>query len=220
MVIGNGLLSKAFESLDSPELVIFASGVSDSTCQDELEYKREFDLLSNTIQSNRNKKIIYFSTCDYYDSSKQTRYIKHKLDIERYIASTSSNWLIFRLPQIIGKGNSKNLIANFVHNILFDIPFSVYTNLDRNLIDISDAKLLVSKYIDSKNEIINIANPLNIKVGKLLEILETLLNKKSKSEKIHDIVNSFIIPLRSDFPIQQFEKDYYYNRIKKFLESQ
>ena len=50
MIIGNGLLAKAFiEYKNNDEIVIFASGVSNSLEEKQSEFKRETDLLKLAI---------------------------------------------------------------------------------------------------------------------------------------------------------------------------
>ena len=42
MVVGNGLIAKAFSHhANNPDVIIFASGVSDSACIDYREFNRE-----------------------------------------------------------------------------------------------------------------------------------------------------------------------------------
>ena len=45
MIIGNGNIAKSLISKDRDDIIFFASGVSDSSCCDIKEFKREFDLL-------------------------------------------------------------------------------------------------------------------------------------------------------------------------------
>ena len=65
MIVGNGLLAKSFMHYkDDNNIVIFASGVSNSTTLLEIDCLREQKLLKVTISMNKNKTIIYFSICD------------------------------------------------------------------------------------------------------------------------------------------------------------
>ena len=52
MIIGNGLIASIFSDIDSDELLIFASGVSNSTCASDNEYLRERNLLIESINKN------------------------------------------------------------------------------------------------------------------------------------------------------------------------
>ena len=63
-IVGNGLIAKAFKDFNfSKNCVIFASGVSDSADENNLNFEREFNLLEKTIKNFRNIRLIYFSTC-------------------------------------------------------------------------------------------------------------------------------------------------------------
>jgi len=56
MIIGNGLLANAFRDVVLPsDTLIFASGVSDSKSTNTLFFRREVDLLTNTIRENADK---------------------------------------------------------------------------------------------------------------------------------------------------------------------
>ncbi|MFN5841955.1 MAG: hypothetical protein ACK45G_01855, partial [Bacteroidota bacterium] len=68
MIVGSGLLANAFSSFRSvDDMVIFASGVSNSTSTDRNQYDREVELLRKYI--NRQAKLIYFSTVSVFDPS-------------------------------------------------------------------------------------------------------------------------------------------------------
>ena len=61
MVIGNGLIASAFERYkNNDDIIIFASGVSNSQETSELAFNREINLMKRYL--NLDKKLIYFST--------------------------------------------------------------------------------------------------------------------------------------------------------------
>jgi hypothetical protein len=90
MIIGNGSIAKVLNDRD--DLVFFASGVSNSSCIDEREYEREFNLLK-TVPTD--KHIVYFSNLGIY--YKQDRYTQHKRDIEEYIRNNYKSYTIVRI---------------------------------------------------------------------------------------------------------------------------
>ena len=90
MIIGNGSVAKVLEDRD--DIVFFASGVSNSSCKDEKEYKREFNLLK-TVPSDSH--IVYFSNLGIY--YKQDRYTQHKIDVEEYIRNNYKSYTIVRI---------------------------------------------------------------------------------------------------------------------------
>ena len=78
MIIGNGNIAKVLKNRD--DLIFFASGVSNSSCEDQNEYNREFDLLK---QQDKNTHLVYFSNLGIY--YKNDTYTKHKIKIEDFI---------------------------------------------------------------------------------------------------------------------------------------
>ena len=76
MIIGNGLIAKALIEIDAPEMVFFASGVSNSLETNKASFEREVELFKKTIAENKDRKFIYFSTLSIDDSSKKDSLIK------------------------------------------------------------------------------------------------------------------------------------------------
>ena len=90
MIIGKGSIASVLEDRD--DLVFFASGVSNSSCIDEKEYEREFNLLK-TVPTD--KHVVYFSNLGVY--YKQDRYTQHKCNIEEYIRNNYTSYTIVRI---------------------------------------------------------------------------------------------------------------------------
>ena len=61
MIVGDGLIANKLKFIDSEDIIIFASGVSNSNENNESEFERERELLSTFI--GYDKKLIYFSSC-------------------------------------------------------------------------------------------------------------------------------------------------------------
>lgn len=103
-IIGNGDIAKALKKTDKNYL-FFASGVSNSQETRESEYEREKKLL---LQQKKDKKIIYFSSlCIFYANS---RYAKHKIEMEKLIKNNFSKYCIIRLGNITWGKNPFTLI--------------------------------------------------------------------------------------------------------------
>ena len=90
MIIGKGSIASVLEDRD--DLVFFASGVSNSSCIDEKEYEREFNLLK-TVPTD--KHVVYFYNLGIY--YKQDRYTQHKRDVEEYIRNNYTSYTIVRI---------------------------------------------------------------------------------------------------------------------------
>ena len=117
MIIGNGLIAKALIEIDAPEMVFFASGVSNSLETNKTAFEREVNLLKKTIEENAGKKLIYFSTLSIEDQSKQdSAYVLHKIEIENYIKNHCQNYLVLRIGNIVGNGGNENTLFNFLKN--------------------------------------------------------------------------------------------------------
>ena len=90
MIVGNGSIARVLK--DRNDLLFFASGVSNSSCIDEKEYDREFNLLE-TIPIDQH--IVYFSNLGIY--YKKDRYTQHKINIEEYIRNNFKSYTIVRI---------------------------------------------------------------------------------------------------------------------------
>ena len=109
MVLGSGLLAKAFTNFNNDNsVIVFASGVSNSLQSEEGEYQREFTLLKTFSFSS--SLFIYFSTCSVFDHTlEKSPYILHKLKTEKFIRENFTSFIIF-----ICKGVFKFFYENFV----------------------------------------------------------------------------------------------------------
>lgn len=184
MVIGNGLVARRFELYNTQDnYLVFASGVSNSQTKNTDAYNREFKLLKDCILKYKKKSLIYFSTCSIYDPQEmESAYVKHKLQIEKYIQSHAKQYHIFRVSHLTGTSTNPNTLLNFFFNhVRNGVNFDLWTNACRNIIDVDDAYLIVDHILKSNlfsNQVINIANPVNHPVKKIISAIETFLNIK------------------------------------------
>lgn len=187
MVIGNGLIAKAFSGYeDSDEVVVFASGVSNSKEVDRKKYKREELLLKDTLSKYNEKVFVYFSTTSIYDEElKNSQYCLHKLYMEEIIKSLATNYYIFRLSEVVGVSKNKYQIVNYFYNAIKNQEsFTIWQNACRRLIDIEDVYLLCNILISNKeyiNNTYNITTSQKTNVIEIMTILEKILNMKSKA---------------------------------------
>lgn len=225
MIIGNGLLAQAFkEYTNNDDVIVFASGVSNSKETLQSEFLREENLLKDTMAKfGENRKLIYFSTCSIYDKYfEMSEYTKHKIKMEERIIKNAVTYNIFRLPQVLGKNNKNQLIGFLYEQIKNKKNFDLF-DIERNIIDIEDVYLIVGLLLQEniKNEIINIANITNIKVTKLVETIEKICSEKAiycmkKIDGSFNIDISKINELVKNKNI--FESNYLENRIRKYYE--
>jgi dTDP-4-dehydrorhamnose reductase len=180
MIIGEGLIASGFQSSNTnyANYIIFASGVSNSKETNDCEYNREKELVLKTITENKGLKIIYFSSI-LVDTIKN-KYYQNKLDIENLIKTNSDNYIIFRIPQIVGNnGNPKNLVNHIKNSIINENEITIYKNIERSLVDIDDLVTIVN-YCKNKVscEVLIVSGIKKIKVFTLCELIGKILNKK------------------------------------------
>jgi nucleoside-diphosphate-sugar epimerase len=226
MVIGNGMVAKRFESYKAnDDFIIFASGVSNSKNTDSAGYNRETDLLINIIEKNKNKTLVYFSTCSLYDPEESASpYVLHKRKIEDFIQKNVANYYIFRVSNLVGKSSNPNTILNFFYYHMTNrINFDLWSNSSRNLIDKDDMYRIVDHLLKNgmyKNQIINIANPESYSVKEIITALETTLGtianyiSISKGSRF-SIDISLILPVIRELKID-FSEFYLPHLIKKY----
>lgn len=181
MVVGSGLLAHGFANYSkNNDIVVFCSGVSNSQCTDILEFKRELNLLEDHIRNNTNSRIIYFSTCSIYDTSlSQSKYVQHKMKMEKFIETNCNSFNIFRLSNVVGATSNMHTIFNyFYYCIKSQTEFEVWKNSYRNLIDIQDVVKVVSYIVDNNlfvNRIVNVANTESYSVLQIIHEIERKL---------------------------------------------
>jgi len=178
MVIGKGMIGKRFGSYENDDrFVIFASGVSNSKNRIAAAYNREIQLLNQTIEEQKDKTIVYFSTCSLYDPEEQrSPYVVHKKQVEDIIRSKCKRFCIFRVSNLVGRSGNPNTVLNFfVYHIRNQINFDLWSNASRNLVDIDDMFRIIDYMLQRElrtNDITNIANPSNYKVSEIVATIE------------------------------------------------
>jgi nucleoside-diphosphate-sugar epimerase len=225
MVIGNGLMAKRFSDyLSDGRVVIYASGVSDSKSTNEADYQREISLLNNTISTFPGCLLVYFSTCSIYDPFLSDKpYIRHKLKVEDLLRHSGIDYLVFRVSNVAGPcGNPKTIFHFLAQSIQRGLPFNLWKQASRNMIDVDDVYLFVKYFIERqyKNAIINIAHPVSFNMHDIVETFEAYFHKKG---------NYIIIEAGSDFFIDttlvqsvaekagvSFEGNYLYRLLEKY----
>lgn len=182
-IIGNGQLANIFNTDSLNNTLIFASGVSDSSCISELAFRREEELLKYTLTKNENKKFVYFSsTALSADNYELNDYYLHKKRMEKIVKQYSNNFFIFRIPQLFGELKKHKTLINHIYNsIKFNNQLTIFSSAERYVIEIKDAKLLVESYLahSESNITVDLANPYRYKVIEIVVIFENLLNKKA-----------------------------------------
>lgn len=223
MVIGQGLLAKAFNRYkDSNKVLIFASGVSNSRENDLAMFEREHAMLSS--YSNTDLKLIYFSTISVVDESlKESLYVQHKLSMEKYIAENFKNYIVFRLPNVIGHTTNKHTFFNSIReSILTNQRVKVLSNATRYLIDVDDLTEYLPQLIEEENrKVINVCFNNKTSVQELTEMMGDALHTPYKIELVeggndYEVASStFLSYINSD--AVGLQENYNYIIVNKYI---
>lgn len=184
MIVGNGLLAKAFSNAyqSVPDILVFASGVSDSTSTDEAQFERERRLIGEKLAAHTGR-FVYFSSCAAGDTSgsNASAYIRHKQQMEAVVLSKDDS-MVIRLPQVVGRTNNPHTLTNFLYAcITQDLPFTIWENAERNLIDVDDVAAIAKELIREPEPVLrvfSIAAPVSLPMPTIVQIFERLLDRK------------------------------------------
>lgn len=191
MLIGSGLLAKAFSSkyAQREDVCIYAAGVSNSGCVDTHEFDRERQRLAVALQQAGNVDVfVYFGTCSVGDpEARNTPYVQHKLAMEQLVAAHPRH-LIVRLPQVAGKTPNPHTLLNYLYaKIARSEAFSLWKNATRNIIDVDDVAAIVDQLIADKslrNIALNVANPASYPMTGIVGAMEHVVGKLA----VYDVV--------------------------------
>ncbi len=232
MIIGNGLIARAFKNQygHSKDVLIFASGVSNSISPLESDFVREKNLLLSVLNLSlyANFTIVYFSTCSIpsIGFSEISPYVKHKIEMEALV-SKFQKYLIIRLPQIAGFSKNPHTLLNYLFNhISTSSRFEAWPKAMRNIIDISDVLKITKFIIDNKlvvNSFINVVNTHNHTVHEIIKCFEDITKKKAlyfeKNQFSKTIVNTESLNQYLDELNITFDNNYLPNVLCKYYSS-
>jgi|TARA_R110000851_G_scaffold205191_2_gene357183 UDP-2-acetamido-2,6-beta-L-arabino-hexul-4-ose reductase len=189
MIVGDGLIAKSFlKKYDKDNnIIIFASGVSNSEETNTDNFKREKDLLTSFLKTYPKIKFIYISTI--LIGYKDNPYYNHKEEMEKLISKHSKDYIIFRVPQLIGNsGNSNNLVNYLVGRIKTGKSFEVYGGIKRAILDVEDLVNLVGYCKDIITcEIVNVGGVEPISVIDLSKIIQYFFSVDMENLKINNV---------------------------------
>jgi hypothetical protein len=187
LIVGRGLLGESLNKLRHEDVILFASGVSNSNEQNSSEFEREANLLIRTIDGTVKKHFYYFSTCSIFDPGlADSSYISHKKRMEAIVLSKPTGRVI-RLPNIVGPtGNPANLVNYLKHSIKQANPIKIQSHATRYLLGVDEMNLLLQDVVDNAGEkqIISLVPPKNIKVTSVVSIIESILVTQANIELV------------------------------------
>ncbi len=182
MVIGNGLIARALANYaDNTDVVIFASGVSNSAENEDANFRREENLILEQV--THDATFVYFSTCSVFDPSlSKSAYVQHKLKMEKLIESKFKKYIVIRLPTLVGNtGNPNTFFNSFVNKLQASAPIHIYEKAYRYLLDAADLPMIVNLLIQQKTNLnINVVFDNKTSVSNIVNYLHHKLASKSK----------------------------------------
>jgi nucleoside-diphosphate-sugar epimerase len=186
MIVGSGLLAKAFSERQAKleSVCLYAAGVSNSSCRDELEFERDQQRLQQHLAAvDPAMLFVYFSTCSVLDPwSQDNHYTLHKSRLEALVRERG-NFLIVRLPQVAGKTPNPHTLLNYLYNrIVRSERFDLWRMSSRNIIDVSDIVSIVADLILHErvaSETVNVANARNFTLPEIVAALETVTRHRA-----------------------------------------
>ena len=185
MVIGKGLIAGAFKALENdPDVLVFASGVSNSSLNSATDFEREMNLVRESL--NDSQRFVYFSTVSVFDDSlAQLPYIVHKLNVERFISENARTFCIVRLPNVVGRsGNPHTLTNSIFSSFQKGEPITVHKNASRFLMDIDDISAIIPQLVADKrfhNTTVNACFDNRIRMPELMKIFSDVLKADIKT---------------------------------------
>lgn len=188
-IIGNGFIGKNVNKLRKHIIksgyTIYTAGISNSNTNSKKELRKEIRLFKEFSKENNSKKLIFISTADVSNNLKRNNpYIINKVKIENIIKKEFKDYIILRLPQIIGNSKNKNTLINyFYRNIKKDKIIDVLNGVKRNILDIDDVIKVLKIIIFEKkliNKTITLSNKYYVQPIDIVKIFEKKLNKVAK----------------------------------------
>lgn len=226
MVIGSGIIANRFIDYSRQAgYVIFAGHVNDSFIQNEDAIQEEELQVKAALSEHAGSFFVYFSSCSLqYPDVARTVYVQHKLRMEALVRNSAKQFLIVRLPQLLGLANAQSgVVPYLVDAISTGKKFTLWKNASRNIIDIDDVHELVGEVLRRKlavNKTINIANALQISVPRLVQEVENFLGSSGQYELLekgenYEIDTSEIKQITHDLGIN-FNQQYIQNSLTKY----
>ena len=231
-IVGSGFIAKSFAKKNfffkKKKCILYAAGVSNSLNKEESLFSKDFKKIQSYENLSNSFKIIYISSCSVLDKTRnKSVYLKKKIKNENYIKKNFKNYLIVRLPEIIGKNKNKNTLVNFFYNkIKKNEKIILFKNAQRNFIFINDIINILCEVIEQNksNEVINIASSKMTKVEKIVIIFQKILKKKAKISFKDQTNKDFNISIKKikdlkSYKIIQFNNNYLKSKLETYLKN-
>ena len=189
------------------DLLIYANGNNNKTfAQKDPIYDFETTVSStmNYICNIKFKKIIYFSSVDFYSNTKSSKFtnedfnepIKNKNNYgfnkflaEACVSKYCKNYIIFRLGGLVGPNLKKNPIYDLIYKKKIFTSFNSIMNFIHTDF-VADIVMKIEKNKKTKNQIFNLCSKNSIKIKNIIKKYKL---KDIKVEKKFNIVQKYNI---------------------------
>ncbi len=182
------------------DVLIFANGNAVKYKANEdpfFDFHASISSIAEYIHKINSKLFVLLSSIEVYDqhssleTSKEDTIINeqnlepygyHKFLAEKYVKRFANNFLIFRLPALVGIGTRKNPVYDFLHN---HKKVMISKNSQLNIINTSVIADIVLEIIDKNinNEIFNLASTNSVRIGDIKNIIHFDSEYTEESEK-------------------------------------
>lgn len=165
--------------------ILFSSGVSNSGEKDEENFHKEVELVKSTIAKLTSPgSFVYFSSTSIFNPLKKNNpYVLHKLKIENLIKDSSQNYLIIRLPNLVGFSANPNTLTNYLaDSIRSGRAINLNQKAFRHLIDTSDLISIlngVKTNFGKNKQTVNIETDRPISAQQIVLCMEEAMQKKA-----------------------------------------
>lgn len=189
MIVGSGMLARAFEPLAGrTDVLVHAAGVSNSRCTDPAAFERERFAVERSLGEAKDAdRLLYFSTCSVDDPvDGMSPYARHKLAMEKIVARHPGH-VVVRLPQVVGHTSNPHTLVNYLRDrIVSGERFVVWGGARRNLIDCDDVRAIVLALLDAgaSGTAVNVANPEDHAVLEIVRALERATGRRASYEAV------------------------------------
>ncbi|WP_137168124.1 NAD(P)-dependent oxidoreductase [Salinimonas lutimaris] len=227
LIYGNGQIAKEFKKCNIDNLTIFASGVSNSRCEDKTEFSRERNLLLKALEESPLESLfVYFSSAALsLGQGEVNDYYTHKLSMEYIIKSSGKRFLILRIPQLFaGYKKHPTLINYLIEKVLKEEMFDLQTKATRYLVDVKDI-VAFTKYFHScesefNNRILDFANPYCYEIKEIVSDIERIYSKKARYNEVNEGMQyNLDLDYLNDLDIfSDFGRNYFYERLNTYNE--
>lgn len=162
-IIGHGDIASVLSPKEGT--IFFASGVSNSQETRESEYQREKDLL---LAQDKSKRLVYFGSLSIFYGD--TRYSRHKKEMEDLVKENFDRYCIVRLGNITFGNNPHTLINAMRAKVEAGEP-----------LEIRDT----TRYIVDKDEFLHWIN--------LIPDFNVEMNIPGKRMKVSEVVKEYVL---------------------------